>query len=98
MSNKSTDVSAMLRGTNQKVTVAAASAAITNATGTQTRYVRLATTTDCYYTTGTAPTATTSDVLLPAGTVEVIALRPSQKIAFIRNTADGVATVTELSA
>lgn len=83
-------------GTVQKVAVATASAATTNAVAATTEVIRVAVNTDCYMLFGTAPTATTSSHFLPAGTVELFQITPGHKVAFIRNTADGVATVTEL--
>tara|TARA_R110000868_G_scaffold87034_4_gene243654 strand:+ start:4034 stop:4363 length:330 start_codon:yes stop_codon:yes gene_type:complete len=84
-------------GTVQKVAVATASAAVTNAFATSTSLVRVAVSTDCYIVFATTPTATTSDTFLPAGSVEYFLVEPSTKAAFIRNTADGVATVTEMA-
>lgn len=81
-------------GTVQKVAVATASAATTNAMAATTEVIRVAVNTDCYMAFGN--TATTSDHFLPAGTVEYFKMPTAgTKIAFIRNTADGVATVTE---
>lgn len=84
-------------GTVQKVAVAAASAAITNAVASTTEVIRVAVNTDCYMKIAASPTATTSDHFLPAGTVEYFQITPGHKVAFIRNTADGVATVSELT-
>ena len=84
--------------TVQKVSVAAASAATTNAFGADTTLIRVAVTTDCYIEIATTPVATTSMTLLPAGSVDYFMVEPGQKAAFIRNTADGVATVTEMDA
>lgn len=81
-------------GTVQKVAVATASAATANVMATTTEVVRVAVNTDCYMAFGT--TATTSDHFLPSGTVEYFKMPVAgTKLAFIRNTADGVATVTE---
>lgn len=85
-------------GTVQKVAVAAASAAVTNAFASTTEAIRVAVTTNCYIKFGAAPVATTSDHLIPAGTVEFFKLPAgATKVAFIRDTADGSATVTELA-
>jgi hypothetical protein len=81
-------------GTVQKVAVAVASAATTNVIAAATEVIRVAVSTDCYMAFGT--TATVSDHFLPAGTVEYFKMPVAgTKLAFIRNTADGVATVTE---
>lgn len=83
--------------TTQTVAYTAASAATTNAVGSQTYAVRLVATSDCHYALGAAPTATTSDPYLPSDTVEIISIHPGQKVAVIRNTGDGTAYVTELT-
>jgi hypothetical protein len=80
----------------QKVSVASSSAATSNAFGANTSLVRVAVNTDCYITFAITPTATTSMTLLPAGSVEYFMVKPGEKAAFIRNSADGVATVTEM--
>lgn len=97
-SNGGETVQAGRLSTVQKVSVAAASAATTNAFGASTTLVRVATTTDCYITFAVTPVATTSMTLLPAGSVDYFMVEPGEKAAFIRNTADGVATVTEMEA
>jgi hypothetical protein len=84
-------------GTVQKVSVSSSSAATSNAFGTSTSLVRVAVSTDCYVTFAVTPTATTSMTFLPAGSVEYFLVEPSTKAAFIRNTADGVATVAEMA-
>ena len=83
--------------TTQSVAYTASSAATTNAVGSQIYAVRLVSTSDSHYALGESPTATTSDPYLPADTIEIISIKPGQKVAFIRNTADGTAYVTELS-
>lgn len=84
-------------GTVQKVSVAAASAAVSNAFAADTSLVRVAVSTDCYITFATSPVATTSMTFLPAGSIEYFLVEPNTKAAFIRNTADGIATVTEMA-
>ena len=84
-------------GTVQTVSVTNASAATTNVIGgTGRTVVLLLCENDCYVVTGTNPTATTSDTLLPAMTFLPIWVNGgTDKIAFIRKTADGTAHVTE---
>lgn len=84
-------------GTTQAITTSGTSAAITNAWGANTRLIRIATTADAHYTIGSAPTATTSDPLLPAGVVEYLIVPPSLKLAAIQVTAAATFTVTEVS-
>jgi hypothetical protein len=83
--------------TTQAVSVTASSAAISNAVGSNIHSARIACTVACYYKVGESPTATTSDAYLPANWVEYIKIHPGQKVAFIRASADGTATVTELT-
>lgn len=97
LSHNGTAIQAAKPGTVQKVSVASASAATTNAFGASTSLVRVAVSTDCYVVFAASPTATTSDTFLPAGSVEYFLVEPGEKAAFIRNTADGVATVTEMA-
>ena len=89
--------SASRPGAVQTISVAATSAAVSNAFGAQTYQVRLASTVACYYTVEATPVATTSDNYLPANWVEYITVTPGQKIAAIRASADGTMTVTEVS-
>lgn len=84
-------------GTVQVVTVSAVSAATSNAFGAQTRVIRVASTTDCHIKIGDAPTATTSDHVLPAGVVEYIVVDPSDKLAAIQVAGGGSLSVTELT-
>jgi hypothetical protein len=68
----------------------------TTATGASKggRVLRLATDIDCFYAIGS--TATTSDVYLPAGTVEYIHVFEGDNVSVIRSTADGTLYVTEM--
>lgn len=85
-------------GTTQKISVAAASAAVTNAFDADTRILRISTTTDCHLALAASPTATTNDMLLTAAEgVRDITIDGGGKLAAIRVTADGTLTVTELS-
>jgi len=85
-------------GTIQKIAVAATSAASSAAFSVDTRVLRLACNTDCYYLFGASPTASaTTSHLLPAFSVEYILCPAATKIAVIRDTADGDFTVTECS-
>ena len=95
-SNNGGAIQAGKLGIVQKASVAATSTAVSNAFGNDTILIRVAVTTDCYIKISDAPTATTSDTLLPAGSIDYFMVEPGQKAAFIRNSADGVATVTEM--
>ncbi len=63
----------------------------------QIQEVRLVSTTNCHYVIGSAPTATTGDPFLPAGTIEYIRIGINEKVAFIQRAGTGDAYVTELS-
>jgi len=59
--------------------------------------VRVIATSDCYITNGVSPTATTADVYLPAGVVEVIKINYGDKVSAIRVSVSGTLHVTELT-
>lgn len=88
----------LLDGGQNKVLVTNVSTATTNPiTSTTGEVVRVAVSTDCYVLFGDTPTVTTSNGhFLPAGTVEYFYVGPNMGAAFIRDTADGVATVSEV--
>ncbi len=75
-------------GACQKVAVGTASAASANAFGEQTRLVVVDADVGCHVAFGTAPTATTSDFHVTAGTPYLFIVDPGQKIAVIVD--DGV--------
>lgn len=87
-------VQAMRPSTNQEVTVTATSAA--TATTFTKNIVRLCASVDCRVVVGSAPTALSTSMRLPAGIVEYIAVYPGEKLAAIRESVDGVLTVTEM--
>ena len=69
-------------GTSESVTIGVASAA--NSTAFTRNVVRVAViTADTCITFGTAPTAVTTDLLMPAGSVEYFHVTPGHKIAGI---------------
>ncbi len=82
--------------TVQTAAFTASSAAVSNGFGTGVSVIRIIATQDCHFVLGAAPTATTSDSFLPSGAIEYFTVAQGEKIAFIRNTADGTAYVTEL--
>ena len=84
-------------GTSQDVSYTASSAA-SAAFGSQTYKVRLLATTDCRVRIGDGtPTAVAADTYLPALSVEYFTVTPGQKVAAIRQSADGTLNVTEIS-
>jgi hypothetical protein len=74
--------------------------AITNAFGSETYQIRIASNAACHYhiydTTGSA-TATTSDPYLPANFIEYVTVSPGQKISAVQDVGAGILYVTELS-
>lgn len=85
------------RGASNKVDVAVASAQ-SAAVGASTRLVLLTTSTACYFKIAANPTATAtgSELLIPEES-KIVPITGGHKVAFIRVSADGVATVTELA-
>lgn len=83
-------------GTTQTVSVSGTSVATTNGFGTYARVVRVVSTTACYRKVGNSPTATSSDVYMPADLVEYVSVKPGEKIAFIQVSGSGTAFVTEM--
>lgn len=83
---------------NQTIAVAATSAACSNAFGEGVSAVRVSSTTNCHIRLGATPVAVTSDMYLPAGAVEFLAVQPGEKLAAIRTTTSGTLHVTEISA
>jgi hypothetical protein len=71
----------------------AASPAFTN----QTTIVRVVSTTDCFIRFDATPTATTTQMLLPANVVEYFRVTPGHKIAGIQRAAGGNLYVTEMT-
>lgn len=71
----------------------AASPAFTN----QTTIVRVVSTTDCHIRFDANPTATTTQMYLPANVVEYFRVNPGHKIAGIQRAAGGSLYVTEMT-
>jgi hypothetical protein len=83
-------------GTNQSVAYTGTAGTITNAVGSQTRAVRVVTTTAAFIKIGNSPTATTSDVYMPAGLPEIFQISPGMKVSAVQVAAGGSLYVTEL--
>jgi hypothetical protein len=83
--------------TTQVVALGAASAATTNAVGSQTRAVRLIATEPVHVYFLKAPTATTSHMYLAADREEIFGIAPGQKVAGIQGGTGGNLYVTELT-
>ena len=84
-------------GTTQTISVASSSAAVSNAFGSGTHYVRVVSTTNCHITFAGSPTATTSMAYLPAGEIEIIKVSPGEKVAAILASGTGAIYISQLS-
>lgn len=86
-------------GVSDYVSVSATSAQ-SAAFGANTHEIRVVSTTNCHIKIGDDPTAAATDnngVYLPAGVVEYFHVSPGQKVAVIRDTADGSMSVGEMT-
>lgn len=84
-------------GTHQSVAYTTSAGTITNAVGSETYAVRVVTTSAAYIKIDNSPTATSSDVYMPADTPQVFTITPGQKVSAIQVSAGGTLHVTELS-
>lgn len=96
-SNKPGGWQAIVPVSPQNVTVSSSSAQ-SAALGAGTTLVRLAATTDMWLAFGTNPTATTSGIFMPSGSIEYFGVSPGSKIAAIRDSADGKLNIVEAGA
>lgn len=62
-----------------------------------TRNVRLVSNTDCYIAIGASPTATTSSLFLPSGSVEYFQVRGGEVVAVIQSAAGGTLNLAEMA-
>lgn len=86
-------------GVSDYVSVAATSAQ-SAAFGARTFEIRVVSTTNCHINIGDNPTAAATDnngIYLPAGVVEYFHVNPGQKVAVIRDSADGTMSVAEMT-
>lgn len=83
-------------GTQQEVTIGAASASCTNAVGATTLAVRLCATVDCRIVFAATPTALATSTLLPALCPEYFEIEPGFKVAVIQESAAGKLSITEV--
>lgn len=85
--------------TNQSLTAGATSSA-SSAFGDYTTAVRVAVGAEAVFVEfGRSPTASSADLMIPAGVVEYFMVRPKDKIAVIRSGSNDVdVTVTEMTA
>jgi len=83
-------------GTSQ-VKAYTTTAAIDNAIGSGTNKVRVVVTTAAYIKIGESPTATTSDVYMPADSPEYFTISAGEKVAAVQVSSGGNLHVTEVS-
>lgn len=85
-------------GVVNNVAVATTSTAVaSSAFGSQTYQVRVAAQAVCFYKVDQAPTAATTDALLPANWVEYIKVNPGQKISVFSPTIQTISVVEVVS-
>lgn len=87
----------VFEGTNQNLSLSTTHAVTSNAMSADATHIRVATNVDCYVSVGASPTATTTDILLPAGTIDYILVEPSDKVSGEALSGTGVMSVTECS-
>lgn len=83
--------------TTQKASYTGTAAAISTAISNNVHVVRVVATTACYIAVGSSPTATTSDMYLPAAIPEYLTIHPGQKISAVQVAAGGDLYVTEMT-
>jgi len=83
-------------GTHQSVAFTGTAGTITNAIGTGVHKVRVVITSAGYIKIGVSPTATTSDVYMPADTPEYFTISPGEKVSAIQVGTGGTLHVTEI--
>ena len=90
---------AYIPGTTQNIAIGASSVATTNAVGAGTAIIRIAVNADAYVAVGATPTATSANMIMPAGSVEFIAVTGGvTKVAVIQiGSSAGFASITELA-
>jgi hypothetical protein len=90
---------AYIPGVVQNIAIGATSVATSNAVGTGTTIVRVSVNADAYLAIGASPTATSANMLLPAGATEFLAVTGGvTKFAVIQvGSSAGFASITELA-
>jgi hypothetical protein len=83
--------------TTQSVAYTGTAGTITNAVSAYINLVRVLVTTAAFIKIDNSPTATTSDVFLPANTPEYFTIKPGQKVSAIQSAAGGTLYVTEMT-
>ena len=86
-----------LPGTTQNVAYTGTAGTITNAVGSETQVIRVVLTSAGFVAIGASPTATTSDMYMPAGVPEYFIVRPGQKVSAVQSASGGTLYVTEMT-
>ena len=84
-------------GTSQVVAYTGTAGTISNAVASGVYVIRVVVTTAAHIAIGTDPTATTSDVYMPADTPEYFVVSPGEKVSAIQVSSGGNLHVTEVS-
>lgn len=84
-------------GTSQVVAYTGTAGTITNGVGSSTQVVRVWLSTAGYIKIGASPTATTSDIPMPANVPEYFIVSPGDKVSAIQASSGGNLNVTECS-
>ncbi len=83
-------------GTHQSVAYTGTAGTISSAASSGVLRVRVVTTTAAYIVIGVDPTATTSDVYMPADSPEYFTIAAGEKVSAVRVTSSGTLHVTEI--
>lgn len=84
-------------GTHQSVAYTGTAGTITTAITAGVRKVRVIVTSAAYIKIGSSPTATTSDVYMPADGAEYFTISPGEKVSAIQVSSGGTLHVTEIA-
>ncbi len=83
-------------GTHQNVTYTGTQGVITNAMGAGVHKCRVVVTTAAFIKIGSSPTATSSDVYMPADSPEYFTIAEGEKVSAIQSSSGGTLHVTEI--
>ncbi len=83
-------------GTHQSVAYTGTAGTITNAVSLGVKKIRVVCTSAAYVKVGVSPTATTSDVYVPADSIEYFTTASGEKVSAVQVSAGGTLHVTEV--
>lgn len=84
-------------GASQSVAYTGTAGTITNPVSSYISKVRIVVTSAAFIKIDSSPTATTSDIFVPANTPEYFSIHPGQKVSAIQSAANGTLYVTEMT-